>query len=71
MDVVNEAVARATKERDLAVRLQVGMEIAHGHSAAQAVRTTAYKSGLTQDKVREIIGQKPPAVRRRPQEAGA
>ena len=63
-DLANEAVARATRDRDLAVNLQFAAEVARGVKPEQAIRTVAFKSGIQQSKVREIIATKPPAVRR-------
>jgi hypothetical protein len=69
-DLVNEAVARAKRDRNLAIRIQYEQQVAHGKSPSAAVRWTAYRSGLKQAQVREIVQTQQPATRRltQPQE---
>ncbi len=66
-------MAGVTRERDEAIRIQFSVEIARGTSPSLAVKRIAYRSGLKQAQVREIVQQQPqpPATRRLPQEARA
>lgn len=55
--VVRRVTSRET-ERERVIRIQVELQILRGHTPNEAVRTAAYRSGATQDQVREIVNRK-------------
>lgn len=54
----------ATDVRNEAIRIQFSVEVARGKSPCRAVASVAYRSGLKQSQVREIVQDKLSAVRR-------